>query len=289
MLFFHIGRVFGYWPLGRTTALMWAAFDNGINSITNLHMLYMTWARFRSIQAPSSYEKEILARSPKLVCLLIWLAGLLIWTLITFSHGVDEFTTSISFKPSLEIALIFATWFTPLVAILPISCCIIVILNRRHRKMARIKRPALFVRSRCPTNNTRNNFNHVTNMTGSNRSNSHRMIAASSPMIIRSNSLRWRKFKSIFSLAPQSRFQIIIFSYCLQWFPSCIIALIDPVCACIPANLIANIYWLTFTVCLTDPLVILLFYSNVISSDRKVKKQKRTTNRRFFVHHRLVV
>lgn len=315
--FFHLVRLFGYWPLGRTSALLWATFDNGINSITNLHMLYMTWARLRSIRAPNTYEKELLARSPSLVCLLIWLGGLFLWTLITFSLGVDDYTTRISFKPSfVETILIFTTWFFPLAAILPISFYVIVILSRRRRKMAKIKRPPLF-RTRCSnstnsnmttTNNTHNNNinnNNNNNLFNNHHCNNHNAIliesnAAASmldtsnraqvadttattttmaehktPFVSRSASLRWRHVKSWFMLGPQARFQIIIISYCVQWFPSCIIALVDPFCGCIPQELIASVYWLTFTVCLTDPLVILSLYSNTVFKSRKSTRSSR--------------
>lgn len=291
MPFFHLVRLFGYWPLGRTSALLWASFDNGINSITNLHMLYMTWARFRSIRAPNSYEKELLARSPSLVCLLIWISGLLLWTLITFSLGVDPYTTRISFKPSfVETILIFTTWFFPLAAILPISFYVIIILSRRRRKMAKIKRPPLF-RTRCTTSTNNNHNNNLTTtstslmpspplqtacQTPENPRTSS--LSSSPPVISRSSSLKWRRIKSWCILGPQERFQIIITSYCVQWFPSCIIALIDPFCACVPPELIATIYWLTFTVCLTDPLVILFLYPNTVFKS-KAKTKNRNGNR----------
>jgi hypothetical protein len=37
--FFHIKDHFGYWPLPKFASYMWAAYDNNINTTTNLNMV----------------------------------------------------------------------------------------------------------------------------------------------------------------------------------------------------------------------------------------------------------
>lgn len=244
--FFHFTHVLGFWPFGTASSLIWTSFDNGINVITNLHMLLITWIRFRSIKAPKTFEKEALARHPFILSISIWLTGLVIWTALTLSFGVDDYSTNVRFNPDfLGIILIFLTWFIPLTAIIILAVYILVILNRRRRQVATMRKfspsvthvSALPINSEFPTNTSK-----------------RRVFK--------------KKLKSAFRLGPQIRFQIIITSYWIQWFPSCLIALIDPICLCVPSNVSSTIYWLTYTVCLTDPLVILIFNPNVALSKR---------------------
>lgn len=235
--FFHFAHVLGFWPFGNTASLFWTTFDNGINGITNMHMLYMTLIRFRSIRSPNTFEKERIAKYPVLVCISIWVIGLLIWGPVAFSYGVADCSTAIKFKPAyMETIFILFTWFIPLIVIIVLAALILVILNKRRRQVASL-----------------NKF-----------SSSVTCITTTGVRQIRAKINFMRKLKTYFRLGPQIRFQIIIASYWLQWFPSCLIALIDPICAwCVPANFSMAVYWLTYTVCLTDPLVILFFNPNV--------------------------
>lgn len=79
MPFYHIATCFGYWPLQPIIGQLWASYDNNINTVTNLHMLYLCWARLRSIQNPKSFDQELLLKNPIIVMVLIWLGSLLIW------------------------------------------------------------------------------------------------------------------------------------------------------------------------------------------------------------------
>lgn len=253
--FFHFNHVLGYWPFGTVTSLVWTSFDNAINVITNMHMLYMTWIRFRSIVALNTYEKEFLARYPLAVSLSLWAMGFLIWTPITFSYGVVQFTTNIDFEPSyIQVVLIFITWFSPLLAIIVLAAIILVILNKRNRRVAHMKRftPSMITHTAAFSGHSdAGDGGHAGGAAYTESSHTKR------------KSQFMRKIKKHMHLGPQSRFEIIILSYWLQWFPSCLIAIIDPLCACVPSSLSSTIYWLTYTVCLTDPLVILIFNPNV--------------------------
>ena len=231
--FFHFRDLFGYWPFGESLANFWAIFDNAINVITNLHMLYMTWVRFRSITAPNTYENEILAKMPKLVFVLIWLIGYIFWIPVVFSYGLIDYSVHVNYNsPIAGSLLIFFSWFLPLSGIIILSVTVLVILNRRTRQkhdLTKIQQTMIEPR------------------------NNHYILQR----------IRFA-LRKLFHLGPQIRFQIIIISYCLQWFPSCLIAIIDPLCnGCVESNVSGAIYWLTYTVCITDPLVILIFNTNV--------------------------
>lgn len=246
--FFHFQSVMGFWPFGRIPSLLWTSYDNGINVITNLHMLWMTFIRLRSISVPSSFEKELLARRPVLVSALIWSIGFVIWAPITFYFGVDEFTTLITIPYLyIEAIFIFITWFIPLVMIILFAMLIILILNKRRLR----KRFSI-------SHDTTNHQNHRT-ITLKAPTHSSSLVVVKRTRVFRLK----QNLKTLFSLGPQTRFQIIIAFYCVQWFPSCVIAIIDPLCRCVPTQVSSSIYWLTFTVCFTDPLVILLLNPNV--------------------------
>ena len=78
MPFYHIYFVFGYWPLGTIIGKLWSSFDNSINTITNVHMLYLSWSRLRSIQYPRSYNAEFLLKRPNLLMVTIWFLSFII-------------------------------------------------------------------------------------------------------------------------------------------------------------------------------------------------------------------
>ena len=239
--FFHITDLFGYWPFIRVGAYLWSSYDNAINVITNLHMLYMTWLRFRSIRAPNTFEKDLLAKKPELICVIIWIIGFTIWTPITFSFGLNCYSTEVDYNNRIVgTLLILFTWFLPLCSIIVISITILVILHKRIQQKRSLQAKARLIRSKSIK------------------------VAVIETTVKRDSRQSISSIKNqLIHLGPQTRFQIIIISYCLQWFPSSLIAIIDPLCNCISLNVTETVYWLTYTVCLTDPLVILIFNPNV--------------------------
>ena len=76
---YHIFTVFGYWPFSETACIMWSSLDSSLNTITILHMLYMSYARIQSIINPKQYHYGFLIKRTPLVCISIWFIGFLIW------------------------------------------------------------------------------------------------------------------------------------------------------------------------------------------------------------------
>lgn len=254
--FFHFSSVFGYWPFGNVSALLWTTFDNALNVITNLHMLYLTWARLRSITAPNSFEKEILIQKPIMISVIIWMSGLIYWGIIVGIFGLYSFTTNINFNPIyLEVILIFVSWFLPLLGIIIFGLYIIYILNMRRKKKRGI-------------NDRAKQISCLSSKIG----HGSKQATGSDSIVLKSNKKEpslLSYFKNGFKLDVQAKFQIMIISYWIQWLPSCIIAMVDPICGCVPSNVSSGIYWLTYTVCLSDPFVILLLNPNI-----KIRKKK---------------
>jgi hypothetical protein len=74
--FYNVQDVFGYWPLPKLLSYFSVSYDNNINTTYNLKMLYMCWVRYRGLAAPTSFNPEILIKTPKTVMALIWAIGL---------------------------------------------------------------------------------------------------------------------------------------------------------------------------------------------------------------------
>jgi hypothetical protein len=232
--FFHINTIFKYWPLGKITSLLWASFDNNINTTTNMHMLYMCWVRLRSIKAPRTFKNEFLIRKNHSVMILLWFIGLGTWIPITFAFGTYEFSNEVAIHPLYLVTVInFFTWFIPVAFVVLYGVLIIIELNHR-RNVKKQKR--------------------MTTIATSTMSETNSMAAMSG------FSGKFRR--PIFG--PQAKFQLIIISFWVQWSLPCVITLINPICnECINSNVTAYFYWLTYTVCFTDPIIVLLFNPNI--------------------------
>ena len=71
-------------------------------------------------------------------------------------------------------------------------------------------------------------------------------------------------FSKRFHLDSQQKFSIIIFSYLVQWMPPCLLTTLNGICSnCVKGSVFNVFYWLTYTVCLIDPLVVLFINTNV--------------------------
>lgn len=151
----------------------------------------------------------------------------------------------------------FLFFFTPLATTIFLGFYMIVLINNHKRKKQHISKVMAMARSITATNNN-SSSNLQKNQPASN-ANQYQ---------VRSLRLRRKRIVSnllkLLHLGPQVRFQIIIISYWIQWLPSFLFDLFNPFCECVPANVSSGIYWLTFTVSMTDPLFALLLNPNVI-------------------------
>lgn len=239
--FFHFMDVFGYWPLHKAASMVWSIYDNNINTTTNLTVLYMCWARLRSIQQPIKFKDELLIKWPKVVMASIWAFGLGIWAVINLVFRNLPYTTQPNYEPIyLEVIFNIVFWLLPLLAIMAFSVKIISILishSSRKRRLA-VQPPS--------------------NRVGVADSKATGEAARTS----RENSQPRLRKKSI-TIKPEIRYMLIIIIYCIQWTIPCITVLVNGLCKCVPNSIYVPIYWLTYTVVLTDPLTILILNPNL--------------------------
>jgi hypothetical protein len=230
--FFHIFTIIGKWPFGKVPCILWNSLDSSINAISMFHMLYMSWVRLMSILQPQTYLQNRIVKYPLRISLLCWLTGFLIWTPVNIGYITNNYPEGqcyIPFQPAyIKLILTFLTWFVPLIII---ACMLLYFLRILHVKQNRV----------LPSNASNTNFS-IQSSTNT----------QPKPKISR------RKFK----LSPATKLTIIVFCYLLQWIPSCLIWMIDSLCNCVPLGIATFSYWLTFTVSLTDPILILVLNTN---------------------------
>jgi hypothetical protein len=202
-------------------------------------MLYMSWARYRSIQSPRNYSKELLMKNPCIVIILIWFIGIAIWLPSTLIFGTLDYKTELNFQPpyaKLLMNVIF--WFLPLFFILVLSIFIIVKLLKR--KNTRSKRN--FILARVSLNTGHTSF--------------HNSISFK----FKRNMLN---MLDSLTLDAKIKFTVIILTFWVQWMPPCFLRILESACDCIPESISIRIYWLTYTVCLTDPIILLILNPNI--------------------------
>jgi hypothetical protein len=210
--FFHIEELIGYWAFGATSSKIWAAYDSNMNTFVSLLVLYMTYARYRSIRAPASFLKERLFRYPNLLICSFWLFGAIASSFSAFYFCTFEYSSHIDYNPEIyQFIINFIVWFLPLLGVYILGARIVLILNR----VQKIKQSMVSV--------------HHINV-----------------------------FREIF-FNPKARFSILIFAFLLQWTVPCLFMLAETFIPIRIDSLILAFKWSTYTVSLTDPILILTF------------------------------
>ena len=220
---YHIYTTLDKWPFGETFCIMWNSLDSSLNTITILHMLYMSWVRLMSVIEPQTYLQQKIIKHPFLVSLLCWLTGFLIWIPINIVYITSNYTEgqcTIPYQPVyIQFIITFLTWFLPLIIIV----CMLLYLMR-----------ALTIKN-----------------------SKKKLILQSNVSIFSKKSAKNNKLKPNVKLKAETKLSIILIVYLVQWVPSCLIWMIQSLCNCVPIGISKITYWLTFTVALTDSILIL--------------------------------
>ena len=132
--FFHVSDIFGYWPFGEASALIWSIYDNNINYNTAAHMFYASYARLRSLQNPRGYSRELLLKKPFIVMGVIWIASLAIWSIILGIKGNRPYTVIVDFNPFYLTTVLNIPWLFFVVGVFIIAVVITVFLFQKSAK-----------------------------------------------------------------------------------------------------------------------------------------------------------
>jgi hypothetical protein len=223
--FYHINSIFGYWPFSLTTATLWSIYDTSTITATNLNMLYLSWSRLRSIQNPTSYTNEFIFKQSIYVIISIWLVSFLIWTLIVLNSGLKINSLILNIDGTYQMFIFeIVFWLLPFLFIILVSIIIFYYLKLRQN-----------IRNQREQNRQQNNNNNNKSL-----------------------------FENIFKIkfGSHTLFTIIMSVYIIQWLIPFIVELLV-FNSTIQISFIDCIYWLTYTVCLTDALILVFFNSNV--------------------------
>jgi hypothetical protein len=181
---------------------------------------------------------------------LIWIFSLGIWIVLLGIFGIVPYSLIVNFRPFYWTTISNLLWFFLLIAIFVVAVMIYLFL---HEKAKRDKLKKRFRQNNqssiiCTTITPTSQLNQATNST----------VDSS----ISSKISCWKKKWAKYRLPAEKKFLIIMGSYWFQWFPPCIMVLISPF-VYIPASTYTGIYWLTYTVCVTDPICVLLLNPNI--------------------------
>jgi hypothetical protein len=222
--FFHVSDVFGYWPFGMTSALIWSTYDNNINYNTAAHMFYASYARLRSLQNPKGYSQELLLKKPVIVMALIWVVSLGIWAIVAVTVGDKPYTVIVDFNPFYLTAILNAPWFFFIVGVMTIAIMISIFLFKKAAKDKKKKSKKF---------NNQSSILDTQSTQGTQTS-----MMSSSPSKISMISKRVHGFR----LTPEKKFLIIMGSYWVQWTPPCIMVMLSPFVYVDP-GIYSGIYW----------------------------------------------
>ena len=225
---YHINSIFGYWPLSPIIATLWSIYDASINTAINLNMLYLSWSRLRSIQNPTSYVTEFIFKHSIYVMISIWLVSFLIWTPIVLTSGLNINSLILKINETSQMLLFkLSFWFLPFILIIIVSIIIFYYLKLRQ--------------------NIRDQIRHEQHLQQNNNNNNDKSL-----------------FERVFKLkfGSHTLFTIMMSIYLVQWLLPFIVELLM-FHSFIEESLDYSLYWLTYTVCLTDPLILIFFNANV--------------------------
>ena len=223
--FFHVCDIFGYWPFGMDSAIVWSTYDNNINWNTAAHMFYASYARLRSLKNPKGYNQELLLKKPFLVMGFIWIFSLGIWGIILAIIGDKPYTLIVNFEPFYLTSIFNFPWLFFIVGVLVLAAMISIFLFEKAAKDKKKRsRKMLNQLSIVETQST---------------------IIGDQPSIsgVHSKISKLKKNAGWFRrITPEKKFLIIMGSYWIQWTPPCIMVMISPF-VYIDPGVYSGIYW----------------------------------------------
>lgn len=147
---------------------------------------------------------------------------------------MSQFSPDVNYHPYyVGVIIDFFLFFLPIVGIMFLGFYIVVLLSNIHRKKREMRRKMSNIQAKFESSTSSKNS-----------------------MIIHFIHVLTR-------LGPETKFQFIIVSYWIQWLPLLLIYLFYPFCECVPEKVIHIAYWLSYSASMTNPIMVLLFNSNI--------------------------
>ncbi len=76
---FCIYTLFGYWPLGKIYCHFYISLDYTICHVGILHMMFLSYARLRSVISQKNFEHEFLIANTKVTICGLWIVSAMLW------------------------------------------------------------------------------------------------------------------------------------------------------------------------------------------------------------------
>ena len=257
--FYHINDLFNYWPLSKKLSYFWNIFDNNINFITNFHMFYISWILIRSIKKPKGFKNEFLIKKRISIIITFWIIGLFVWIPVVLIYGTRDFTLKINFNPRYVSCIInFFTWFLFLIFIFMHSVYLIYLIYKLNAK-----RKMVFKELAAQLPQSKSTDNKLSALS---------LLCSTFFYLFIDFIHRWNIFINQNKFYKvQIRFLFIIISFWVQWIIPCILNIISSSFINFPYEISNSVYWLTYTACMTDPIMMFIF-NNIIYLKRSSRK-----------------
>lgn len=256
--FYHLKSLLNYWPFGTGFCAVWASFDQMLNNINILNMLFLSFCRHKSVTSPKVYHNNILIKYTPYVCTTIWATCFIFWFSVCFSYFFRFYQGGncvLVYNPSILKSLVtFTCWFVPLIIIIIFNTNVLILIN--FKKIRKNVTPNIINQLKIHV------FKENVNESGNN--NPSNSVEISSSNYFR-KPIKYIKSK----MHAQTKLTIIVLVYLAQWFPSCFMQIINSLCdSCISTQVEGTIYWLTFSVSLTNPLCLILLSPDFIKKQQ---------------------
>lgn len=138
-----IYSVFGYWPLGKILCHFYVSLDYTICHVGIMHMVFIAYARLRSLRSPKQYHNEFLISNAKLTMFILWLISALLWLpavnlIIDLTYKNNE--CYFNFDPRYILIQDSVAYLLPMSVILLITGYILKILHERNIRRTKLQK-----------------------------------------------------------------------------------------------------------------------------------------------------
>jgi 5-hydroxytryptamine receptor 5 len=254
MPFYCIYTIFNYWPLGKMICHIYVSFDYTTCHIGILHMVYIAYARVRSLLAPKTYESEAFMKNSRNVLLGLWLFSSILWLpainlIIHFTY--EERSCYFTFTLAYIIVQDIIAYIIPILSLLSLTLFIMYIY--RLKESARNQKT-----KQTQTAKRHANFTNLSFIF----SNSRQLQSRELRMKERSKDKRFNLYIKL---------TIILLTFIALWLPWIIAWPIKSGCnECVNDTAYIVFYWLGYIQSLVNPILLLILNPNYQKHKKKI-------------------
>ena len=166
-----IYTMFGYWPLGKNLCHFYVSIDYTLCHVSILHMVFIAYARLRSLMSPKQYQNEFLISNAKLSMAGLWFISAMLWlpaVNLIINLSFRDRDCYFTFHPVYIVIQDIVAYLIPMFIILGITAYILQTLHQANKKRKNMRKKNIKIKSnpkinKEPTqkNSNLNNSNYL--------------------------------------------------------------------------------------------------------------------------------